>query len=589
MSEVNNSGVARNESLSVEETNKLRISLGLKPIPIPTKNNLVSKDIGLETRLEAVKKENESVDGKPHFIANDKINLLRRRLTNIKNNIGKVTLLDEQERKTDPTGDEDWLPKIGQRKKSGGAALKKKQRVALSYEHEEEDDESGANFPIMKLAHNISDIKAGKDIILTLKESNILDDDDRGSEDEAGDMLENESLRQEKEDLKNLELRQMNKERRRKKIALTIGSRAIEDDEMNQKDIEGKSTLVIGAKNNINSEKPISFTNSSNKLKVVLPSDEEESDIGDFKPAKIRKRSKKQDSKILNKRKKISIHHAIKNVELTDEEENDNSLDSLDTLAPTLKKGKSKSETADLSSRKITPEDIALQIRKEKFEEEERSKGIDRLRKAAASPRIVIDESTVFLESLGSTLPTTTETDTIPKSHIEKTSNELVRRDENAEISAEGNENNFVVQEPNFTDGLASTLQFLQTRGVFEDIKAKDNHSSSSNKVDDQTLKVRRSMTVEEVHQSIEETVKKNKQKYPARGLERDALQDYNPSISLIYKDKEGNELTTKEAYKRLSQKFHGTKSNEKKLAKAREKIKARNRQNNANNTFGFI
>ena len=59
-----------------------------------------------------------------------------------------------------------------------------------------------------------------------------------------------------------------------------------------------------------------------------------------------------------------------------------------------------------------------------------------------------------------------------------------------------------------------------------------------------------------------------------------DKLKNYNPEIKLVYKNKNGDILTAKEEYKRLSQAYHGTKSNKRKLAKAKLKIQERNQKN---------
>ncbi|GAV55220.1 hypothetical protein ZYGR_0AS05440 [Zygosaccharomyces rouxii] len=176
-----------------------------------------------------------------------------------------------------------------------------------------------------------------------------------------------------------------------------------------------------------------------------------------------------------------------------------------------------------LKSKIQTPQEIAQQIQREKMEKQDRSVNLARANKNAD---LVIDENVQFLESLRVNI-------------VEDESKEQVREEQESpkqehEVTQPGVLVAAESQALDFSTGLASTLQFLQKKELLP---------STSN----------------------------------------DVGQDHNSEINLVYRDEKGTPLTTKEAYKRLSQRFHGTKSNKKKREKFESKLRARHNANNNN------
>lgn len=167
-----------------------------------------------------------------------------------------------------------------------------------------------------------------------------------------------------------------------------------------------------------------------------------------------------------------------------------------------------------------TPQEIAQQIQREKLERQERSLNLSQLNK---NSNLVIDENVQFLESLKANIVR-------PDKGEEQ---EQTREQGALSREQEGKvEQSFSILErtetPDFSTGLASTLHFLREKDLL-----------SSN----------------------------------------DVSQGYNPEINLVYKDERGIPLTTKEAYKKLSQKFHGTKSSKRTREKFESKLQARRSQ----------
>ncbi|SJM82396.1 uncharacterized protein ZBIST_0467 [Zygosaccharomyces bailii] len=227
----------------------------------------------------------------------------------------------------------------------------------------------------------------------------------------------------------------------------------------------------------------------------------------------------------IKKRKKKDVKSRTKSpsdirpVQLVDE---DLGLEE-DLLVTTLSRPLLKNNTHD-------PDAIISQIRREHFEKQERTSNIAHLNK---NTNLVFNENMGFLDSLkGNTVTMEMPRDVSqqPDNAADEHIGQPIRTPQPE------------VESPDFSKGLASALQFLREREVPTSSSAEDDQTSGNDK----------------------------------------RSQGYNPEINLIYRDKKGNQLTTKEAYKKLSQKFHGTKSNKKKRDKFDARVQARARlQNN--------
>lgn len=486
--------MATESSLSVEETNKIRIQLGLKPIVIEDTKQKTS--------------ENEETE-QPQFISKDKVFLFRQRVSKLKDKLEPTSSTDNNN---------DWLNGI-----SKNRGTRKKQ---ISIKNDENMDD--VDLPILNVSQDITKFANNKNLILTLKETEITDSMDN-------DTIEHEKSALENDIKKNLKLRTMNKDRKRKKLQLDVSSKDIEEDEkVKHRESEVNNVLIVGSTTNLNNEKELHnavLTNQDGKIKAVFNDSEEggDSDVGDYKPIKIKKRKKIKEHS--HNRRKITAPTEMRKVILTNLEESDIEGDELFNIRP-VRKGEIHENTNKVDSRN---EDY------KENDKLERSKELHKLRNVG----MVIDENTAFFDALQSNILLSKHEEVVNVQNEPYSSSETHL--DNMKSKEEGAEN--VTNEKSNVDffrGLASTVNLLKD--------------------------YQKTLPVQEQKNVLKDS---DDEESPKKIVD---LKEYNPDVQLNYKDKKGNTLTTKEAYKLLSQKFHGTKSNKLKKKKFEQKIKERNR-----------
>lgn len=528
-------------SLSIEETNKLRIQLGLKPIP----------SYGSETNNELIQKIS--------FINEDKIFSLRNRLSKINQRINR----------NKPNDNKDWLNQVGK----GGQIRQDKVKVQQYSEDEENNDTfdtKNEDLPIMQISHDINNLSKGcdnKTIFLTLKDRDIINGDDTDGEDV--DILENEDLTIEEETEKNLKLKKMNKIRRRNKMTLQVSSMDINTLENDKEPFSKhtiKNTVIVGGiiqsdKNReLMASKSQTLEDEKGKIRVIFNSDnEEEEEMTDFKRVKIKRRKRKNNEQSSNrKRKKIEIPQYMSFVQLNEEEkENDDEANELNETINIIPQRQDHIETNKPNK---DENEIMKTIKRGQRERQERIKSINRIEKIHRQG-LTIDENSTFFDLLNTNIVT----------------NHNLNRNETRDINKNLEDNNIeekldkssTINEPliserkeskpkvDFYDGIASTLNFLKDQNMLALPKREPDTSVNS--------------TRNELP-NIDNKSNGNKQ-----SNDNIDLNNYNPVIKLEYKDAQGNLLTTKEAYKKLSQKFHSTKSNRKKQMKFNQRVIERN------------
>lgn len=528
-------------SLSIEETNKLRIQLGLKPIP----------SYGSET--------NNELSQKISFIKEDKIFSLRNRLSKINQRINR----------NKPNDNKDWLNQVGK----GGQIRQDKVKVQQYSEDEENNDTfdtKNEDLPIMQISHDINNLSKGcdnKTIFLTLKDRDIINGDDTDGEDV--DILENEDLTIEEETEKNLKLKKMNKIRRRNKMTLQVSSMDINTLENDKEPFSKhtiKNTVIVGGiiqsdKNReLMASKSQTLEDEKGKIRVIFNSDnEEEEEMTDFKRVKIKRRKRKNNEQSSNrKRKKIEIPQYMSFVQLNEEEkENGDELNELNETINIIPQRQGHIETNKPNK---DENEIMKTIKREQIERQERIKSINRIEKIHRQG-LTIDENSTFFDLLNTNIVTNhnlnrNETRDINKNLEDNSIEEKLDKSStiNEPLISERKESKPKVD---FYDGIASTLNFLKDQNMLALPKREPDTSVNS--------------TRNELP-NIDNKSNGNKQ-----SNDNIDLNNYNPVIKLEYKDAQGNLLTTKEAYKKLSQKFHSTKSNRKKQMKFNQRVIERN------------
>ena len=549
-------------SLSLEETNKLRIQLGLKPIEPENANNSVPAPAKRESQQKSTNKTPSA------FIDSSKISSFRDRLQKLsqRNRHG----LDDT-----PNEEDEWLSKVGSQKETAP-----RPRVNMIYDDDDDDIDGDDDMSQVRMAHNMSDLATGKDVILTLKDKEVGNGDD--SDDD--DVLEDENLSHFKETDKNIKLKSMNKDRRRKKMKLSVGSKELvnSDDEINQE--EDGSVLVINSTTRISNtpEEPEVVADTEGKIRVRFSdiSSEEDSDQGDFKQTKIKKRKRRDHCNNVNKSKKVVLPQKMSNVQLIDED-----MDDDHDMSTEINVRRNVHRDTHESGASV---DLATKIRQEALENKRREMDVAKLHNTSRVSGLVMDETSNFLSNLDTQLLEKHDEDNAtaddiftsipdkPKVPVAEVDTRLAPQAIELASTEQASENVQVTNEPestaaDFSGGLASTLNFLRDRHV---LPAKsDVAKPSEDSQREELLKLKRKIEL----RAAEETPSREAQN-SVRTTQTEILRDYNPEIKLVYKDDQGHELTTKEAYKKLSQRFHGTKSNKKKQAKMNARLEQRSR-----------
>ncbi|EMG46506.1 SNU66 66 kDa U4/U6.U5 small nuclear ribonucleoprotein component [Candida maltosa Xu316] len=533
-------------SLSLEETNKLRLKAGLKPIPDPTKEpeddvislsieetNKLRQQVGLPLIPLQNKHEDTDIQNyKDHQAkaVNQQKNedlLQRIRDAKFKSNkrkfIDDKTLIDESK----DLDTDDWLKNLGTKED------KPKKRKVLKNQNEEVSAVIG---------HTAKELKSiGDEEILTLKDSDLLDDED---------VLTNEKL------LRNSKIE---KDLREKKEAENIkfngrhyrpndddGDSDDGDDNeflMKEKVIVGKSTIEIPKSKKQEKQKPAAYTNLFEDIDEL----EEQKPKTVVKMKKIKKKSNS------SKKKSKEKEDIVKPLELGENDDDD--IDDFDSeLAQSL----IASRNSKLRSRsQLTPEQIAEEIAA--------SRRWDLENQVEKSSLAVYDNTDGFLNNLEKNIlneePSVKQQ--FETTEVKETNITTVKESE---------------EEPVLGSGLAATLKFLQSKNVLEPsttvTKSQELEREEANK---RTELLKMKINIEE--RILKEELANNKEylrlpkaEKPAyfdklldtrlkqKGIVQQNLQVYNPKVELTYKDSLGNVLNKKKAWKEFSHKYHSKK-----------------------------
>lgn len=180
--------MANESELSIEETNKLRISLGLKPLKVDTGPSESGPSDGPQTYDDTTEgRERQAVDNwKAHEAAAAKDEARRRRAEEIRRARdqaqrfrkleGKGLADDDDEEMGDAGADAaTWVKKMKKRQKKMAEKLAKEREEELEREARERREYTEKDLAGVKVGHDLADIGdfSGDGVILTLKDSTI--------------------------------------------------------------------------------------------------------------------------------------------------------------------------------------------------------------------------------------------------------------------------------------------------------------------------------------------------------------------------------------------------------------------------------
>lgn len=618
-------------SLSIEETNKLRQKIGLPLLPTTTTTN-ISSDSTEYKNYEDYERER---------LQNLKNNQLIERINIAKFNSNKrkfltnETIIDNAE----DLDTDDWLNNLGESTESSKPHKKQKTTIVKSNQND-----TGPTTTI--IGHTTKELQSlGNNEILTLKDTDLINDDD---EDGTGSILMNQDLsnkaklkrnlaeRKEAENIKfnGRHYRRNNKEEEEE-----------EEEEFN--DIDGLLTndkvIMSGSTIDLssNTAKPppppkdkkknmMAITNLFEDLDNVTLSNN--NNIKSNVPIKMKKIKKKKDNNKKKSNKLKLLDDSIKPVELL-VESNIGDDDDIDDIENQLSNSISNLRTKKLQTRlEFTPEQLAEEISANKRWEFERKLEQENL-KNNNNNNNVYNDTIGFLNNL--------ETNILSESgEVEVTANineESADDDDKDDVKqqeVESKQTNpgvySIVEEkqkedeaPKFSGGLAETLKFLKSRNILdpESITTTNEELRQQELAREEAIKkselLKMKISIEE--RILKEELSKDKSyirmpkiersgyfeklldtrlkqkgiiidnntgtttKKTNLGMVQNNLKIYNPKVELTYKDELGNVLNTKQAYKQLSHKYHGTGLDKNK--KKQEQLKKKQQQRGSKST----
>lgn len=462
------------EELSIEETNKLRLSLGLKPIPVD--ENLVASreenEVKNFQRHQSEIRDKERDDEIKQRIDTAKArNLTRKRLA-----AGK-TLLSEVDK--DGSTD-DWLKKLGQPK---GPAKRQKMQTDESIET------NG-----LRVGHNSKELSTLKNNeILTLKDIDVLG--------EEGDELTNEALVRDarfKKELQDKVGAESVKNNGRTVRGFQMGEDNNDNDEDEDNMMITDATIKLSTKDHAGEENSTDMESSKGHVKISnLFSDVEASELqpaSDYskpkKPIKMKKLKKKTTQNSRNKTDDAKDEEEITSIkpvelEVLDPAEllaDDSELNSVLSMKRNLKQKNRKH---------MTPEQIAQEVKLFRRWDEEKNRDDISFAAQKDNGGIVYNDTSDFLNSLSVNVLENTgdeksnsngvneepEIKSEPKIKQEDDENLLANNNpaemEASDSSSVKKEDEAVNHEentnsPSFNGGLASTLKFLQSRQILQ-------------------------------------------------------------------------------------------------------------------------
>lgn len=596
-------------SLSIEETNKLRQKIGLPLLPTTTTTTTnISSDSTEYKNYEDYERER---------LQNLKNNQLIERINIAKFNSNKrkfltnETIIDNAE----DLDTDDWLNNLGESTESSKPHKKQKTTIVKSNQND-----TGPTTTI--IGHTTKELQSlGNNEILTLKDTDLINDDDEdgtGSILMNQDLSNKAKLKRnlaERKEAENIKFNGRHYRRNNKEEE--------EEEEEEFNDIDGLLTndkvIMSGSTIDLSSNTaklpPPPNDKKKNMLAITNLFEDLDNDtlsnnnnIKSNVPIKMKKIKKKKDNNKKKSNKLKLLDDTIKPVELLVETNIGNDDDDIDDIENQLSNSISNLRTKKLQTRlEFTPEQLAEEISANKRWEFERKLEQENL-KNNNNNNNVYNDTIGFLNNL--------ETNILSESgEVEVTTNineESADDDEDdvKQQEVESNQTNpgvySIVEEkqkedeaPKFSGGLAETLKFLKSRNILdpESITTTNEELRQQELAREEAIKkselLKMKISIEE--RILKEELSKDKSyirmpkiersgyfeklldtrlkqkgiiidnntgtttKKTNLGMVQNNLKIYNPKVELTYKDELGNVLNTKQAYKQLSHKYHGT------------------------------
>ncbi|KAK6604801.1 sart-1 family protein [Botrytis cinerea] len=614
------------DAISIEETNRIRASLGMKPLAVPGATGPIFKqapsapaeDVGstLESRqaegYDNYRKIQEAEETKRKREA--KAEAIKKARDTAKR---FAKLEGKGLGEADDDGDLDakaWLMKQKKRQKEIEKARKKEQELAEA-EAAAAAEYTAKDLAGVRVGHELDTFVEGEDQVLTLKDTTIDENE------EEGDELENLDLREREKLSDKLELK-------KKKPVYNPND---DDDSGDRKilaqydeDIDGKKGkrfTLDGMGSTTEAASVNSASISKSKAKTfsldILKDDEPKSDYLDISDIKVRKPKKKKAKS--TRQKVVDEDDVFPESEPTasngdsTEAMDDMSFvddDDLQALLATQRRNALKKR------QKLRPEEFAQRLRDE----------------ASATPAadneegddsgLVIDETSEFVANLQKPVAPEPKKRSVSRpdavtsmgadsdddgdvqmnesyANIEDDEDRLARI-KREEETKDAIANNGLEEEATLERGLGSTLKLLRERGILKTAESGDvatifrekqmflaekqrreaeaeRRAKAQRERDRTTGRLDRMSARDREEHARQQNTMRDQQE--SRQLAEHFNKEYKPNVELKYVDEHGRNMSQKEAFKHLSHQFHGKGSGKQKTEKLLKKIEDEKRR----------
>ncbi|KZT40009.1 SART-1 protein [Sistotremastrum suecicum HHB10207 ss-3] len=611
------------ESISLEETNKIRISLGLKPLtddkaPSGDKDKEAADNYAKQREREAKERDTKRIVDRIAKVKNKRE--LNASLTG-------ATLAD-------PDADVDdamkWIRKSKKREKE----LARKRQEELENMDKAFQEEYGEKDLVgLKVSHDFEDLDEGEARILTLKDSRILDNEE--------DELQNIDMAEDEKTRKNNELKTKKRDYTgydddefvpghqglkravlskydedidgTKETGFRLGAGVTKSD---HKDIKMDEEQTIAVNRSLLS---IDYSKNQEMSDYVR-----EGDVGFKKPKTKKKRQNRRalteaDLGIPDEDKPtdspMDIDEKASSKPLRDLDANFVDDDELQAALARERRAKMKKVR---SVNNLNPEDIARKIAEEREKETSEANGIKKEEEQVAdlgdapSEGLLFDDTSEFVRSIAYDpqvikiqIPTANkslkpEDSTDARMESDDSDDEMevgeVANDDEAVLMAIENAMNVdaapvkeedipvgTSSEQTFGSGMASTLNILRQQGVLHEASAEERERERVQRERDRWLAEHRAnLARRELEKMRSRGTNKDQstREYENRVREQqeiretvETFKDYKPDVNIVYHDEFGRVLTPKEAWKALSHRFHGKGSGKAKTEKRLKRI----------------
>ncbi|KAN0112614.1 SART-1 protein [Hyaloscypha variabilis] len=621
------------DAISIEETNRIRVSLGMKPLPVPGATGPVFKDAP-SARAEEVGStlESRQAEGYDNYRKLQEAEEAKRRRDAKTEAVKKARDAAKRFTKLEGKGlgdadEEDldarsWLIKQKKRQKEIEKARKREQELA--------DAEIAAEYTAkdlagVKVGHEIDTFEEGEVQVLTLKDTTIDENEEEGDELENLDLRERERLNEKLELKKKKPVYNPNDvDEAGEKSILAHYDEEIEGKKGKRFTLDGMGSTTEAMREGVSLQKmkPKVFS-------LDILNDEPKSDYLDVSEIKIKKPKKKKAKS--TRQRAVDEDDIFPEVAAADTPQQDGNSMEVDQPIVTKKRtfnDMSFVDDEDLQAslaaqrrnalkkrQKLRPEDIVQQLKAESAS----PTAEDTVEGEAG---LVIDETSEFVANLqkpagperkrssNSQQPETvtamnadSDDDDVDMqqsyANVEDDEDRLARL--NREESATGDiTENGLEKEATLDHGVGSTLKLLKERGIIKTAESGDlnaifrqkqlflaekqrRESEAERKARTQRERDRATGRLDRMSAREKEDYARSQNTFrdqqESRQLAEHFNKEYKPNVELKYIDDFGRSMNQKEAFKHLSHQFHGKGSGKQKTEKMLKKIEDEKRK----------